>query len=402
MSGGFIYVLIFLSLVIAALITLLSITIMKQKKTEKELKRVLQERLQAEEMMKQREERYRNLVEFSPDAIIVQKDEDIVFFNETWLSLIGADSEEIMAERSLWDFVHPEDVEATKRCIHTVENEKKIQFFDTRLVRCSGQTAAAEIKALPVLFQDEPVVHMIIRDVSEKKRLEEIYQNSEKLSVLGQLAAGIAHEIRNPLTTIGGFVQLMKPKVKNHDLYFDMILSELERINFIVSEFLMLSKPQVVQYNEKNLITILEDVITLLKTQAVMNQIEIIFRCEIRHLTIDCIENHLKQVFINVMKNAVDAMPGGGKLDISVKLSNEDQVLLRFQDEGPGISEELLPLLGQPFYTTKDKGTGLGLMVSYKIIEDHQGRIHIESEQERGTTVSIALPIRQDASERMD
>nr|WP_274520941.1 ATP-binding protein [Paenibacillus sp. TCA20] len=105
-----------------------------------------------------------------------------------------------------------------------------------------------------------------------------------------------------------------------------------------------------------------------------------------------CVENQLKQVFINVLKNAIEAMPGGGKIDISVTLNENDNIVISFVDNGAGIPEAKLARIGEPFYSTKDKGTGLGLMVSYKIIQNHQGTIHIESEVGRGTGVIIQIP----------
>jgi two-component system, sporulation sensor kinase E len=113
-----------------------------------------------------------------------------------------------------------------------------------------------------------------------------------------------------------------------------------------------------------------------------------------------CEPNQLKQVFINILKNAIEVMPGGGNIYVTIQSSDQDHILISIQDEGTGISEDKLKRLGEPFYTTKDRGTGLGLMVSYKIIEEHQGRIHVESEEGKGTVFHLTLPVRQNTEER--
>ncbi|WP_284200206.1 ATP-binding protein [Alicyclobacillus sacchari] len=133
----------------------------------------------------------------------------------------------------------------------------------------------------------------------------------------------------------------------------------------------------------------------LLETQALLNQVEIVFESATEELIIDCVENQLKQVFINLVKNAIEAMPNGGTVSVHLTLSGDEEVLLTVQDQGVGIPEEKLARLGEPFYTTKDKGTYLGLMVSFKIVEQHGGAIRYRSTPGQGTTAEIHLPLRK-------
>ena len=171
------------------------------------------------------------------------------------------------------------------------------------------------------------------------------------------------------------------------------MLSELDRINDIVSEFMVIAKPQVVNFEMKDLRKTLHGVISLLDTQAILSKVQIhteIIDDDIP--LINCEENQLKQVFINILKNAIEAMTGGGDIIIQMKV-DDNKIIIRFIDEGCGISEERLPMLGEPFYTTKEKGTGLGLMVCHKIIEAHRGTLHIKSQIDAGTTVDLILPI---------
>jgi two-component system, chemotaxis family, CheB/CheR fusion protein len=259
--------------------------------------------------------------------------------------------------------------------------------------RKNGQPYWEAVKFLPIKGRSGQVIHYlkISEDITDRKATEELLRKSEMLSAVGQLAAGIAHEIRNPLTALKGFTKLLGSGVHN-DSYISIMASELERIEEIVSELLVLAKPQAVDYLPKEIGGVLHDVIMLLETQAIINKVEIITEFEDKLPLVSCVENQLKQVFINVLKNAVESMPNGGNLIVRAKRTEDRRIKISIIDEGCGIPERKLAKLGEPFYTTKNKGTGLGLMVSYKIIENHQGTIHITSQEGVGTNVDIFLP----------
>ncbi|MCM3784975.1 PAS domain-containing protein [Neobacillus mesonae] len=258
--------------------------------------------------------------------------------------------------------------------------------------RKDGEEFWESVKMIPITDKKGEIIHFVklSEDISERKNAEEMLRKTEMLSAVGQLAAGIAHEIRNPLTALKGFTKLLSKK-ESGNAYIDIMLTELDRIEQIVSELLVLAKPQAVQFTEHGLEPIIQDVIMLLETQAIMNNVEITAICE-PDVKVMCVENQIKQVFINVLKNAIEAMPGGGKIHISVLLNEQGNIMVSFVDNGAGIPEAKLARIGEPFYSTKDKGTGLGLMVSYKIIENHQGTIQIESEEGKGTVVLIQIP----------
>ncbi|MED0736582.1 ATP-binding protein [Aneurinibacillus thermoaerophilus] len=262
----------------------------------------------------------------------------------------------------------------------------------------NGEPKVFDVIKVPLFHSDGQRKGIVVigRDITELKKTEELLRKSEKLSVVGQLAAGVAHEIRNPLTSIRGFVQFLR-EGNFKDEYFTTMLSELDRIELIVNEFLVLAKPQVMNFRRKNLSTLLHQVIALLSTEAVINNIQIVTDFIPVTALVDCDENQLKQVFINILKNAIEAMPNGGQITVQLK-QQHDKVLLYFIDQGYGIPEERIQKLGEPFYTTKEKGTGLGLMISYKIIQSHQGSIQIKSRENIGTTVEVILPIAFDES----
>lgn len=269
----------------------------------------------------------------------------------------------------------------------TVRTEEKIKINN-------HQTLIFDVTKVPMFHEDGSRKGLVVfgRDITEHLKTEESLRKSEKLSVVGQLAAGVAHEIRNPLTSLKGFIQLLAENESNKK-YCDIMISELNRVNEIVSEFLSIAKPQVKNFKEKNICTVLKEVVQLLSAQAHLKNIEIVLHCEMDFAFVFCDENQLKQVFVNILKNAIESIiDHDSKIIVHVKKDPSNYLLIQIVDFGIGISPERIQKLGEPFYTTKEKGTGLGLMVSYKIIETHGGEIKIHSEVGKGTTVDIRLP----------
>ncbi|MBS4174905.1 PAS domain S-box protein [Bacillus sp. FJAT-49736] len=344
----------------------------------------------AEDEARQREEIYRNLVENSPDAALLAAGNEILFINDTGVHLLGATTKEIILEKSLLDIIHPNFHSIATEQMNS--NEDKTEFMEYKLVRLDGSEVDVEMKGISTVYQNRPVRHIIFRDITERKQTQELLLNSEKLSVAGQLAAGIAHEVRNPLTAIKGFLQLLQSEPLTHSNYFDIIGSEIDRIELILSELLVLAKPQDLKFEMKKLVVIIEHVKALIDTHAIMKNIVINTYYECEELMIKCDENQLKQVFINLLKNSIEAMPDGGTVTIEMKKHGPDKVKMLFKDTGNGIPEHLLKKIGQPFFTTKENGTGLGFMISKQIIENHQGTIHIWSDS-KGTIIEVILPI---------
>ncbi|PLT28972.1 ATP-binding protein [Peribacillus deserti] len=224
--------------------------------------------------------------------------------------------------------------------------------------------------------------------------MQEQLRKSDTLNVVGELAAGIAHEIRNPMTALKGFIQLLEGSIQeDFSTYFRVITSELQRIETIITEFLVLAKPQAVKFLQKDINVILKDTIELLTAQSLMQNIQFETDYNSGIENIYCEGNQLKQVFINIIKNAIEVMPAGGTIKVKTDRYKDKFVGISISDQGQGIPEEKIKKLGEPFYTTKERGTGLGLMVSYKIIEEHKGWIDVESKVGSGTTFHIFLPL---------
>ncbi|MGY2613524.1 ATP-binding protein [Bacillus pretiosus] len=246
-----------------------------------------------------------------------------------------------------------------------------------------------EARCLPLLHDK---IMIIVRDITERKKTEELLNKSDTLAAIGQLAAGVAHEVRNPLTVIKGFIQLFQINKEDQEKYFDLMLSEIERIEAILQEFLSIAKTDEINTEQRNIYQIYNNVVSLMNTKAIMTNIQVELYADTKDISIECSENQLKQVFINILQNSIEAMPDGGKITIHIKEINDEGVIIHVIDEGIGIPEDRIKRLGEPFYSTKEKGTGIGLMLSYKIIESHQGNISIMSEVGVGTTVTIYLP----------
>ncbi|HDR3659933.1 TPA: PAS domain-containing protein [Bacillus paranthracis] len=246
-----------------------------------------------------------------------------------------------------------------------------------------------EARCLPLLHDK---IMIIVRDITERKKTEELLNKSDTLAAIGQLAAGVAHEIRNPLTVIKGFIQLFQINKEDQEKYFDLMLSEIERIEAILQEFLSIAKTDEISTEKKNIYQIFKNVVSLMNTKAIMTNIQVELYTNSKDIIIECSENQLKQVFINILQNSIEAMPDGGEISIHIKEIGKDGIIISVIDKGIGIPEERIKRLGEPFYSTKEKGTGIGLMLSYKIIESHQGNISIMSEVGVGTTVTIYLP----------
>ncbi|WP_166241390.1 ATP-binding protein [Paenibacillus turpanensis] len=217
-------------------------------------------------------------------------------------------------------------------------------------------------------------------------------QHSEKLMMVGQLAAGIAHEIRNPLTVLSGYVSLLSKEAQLKGK-MDILKSEVDRINRIVNEFLLLAKPSEPRFQPARIDTILSEIKLLYNAAAQDKGIEIELKAADSLPEIICDADQMKQVFMNLIKNAMEAMEGSGSITIEVNNAPHNRIHIRITDQGNGICEEELRKVGEAFYTTKEDGTGLGLMISQNIIEKHGGTLTLSSKLHVGTTVTIRLPV---------
>lgn len=345
-----------------------------------------------EQKLNEKENSFLQLLEGLPLSVLITKKGFVHYVNPAALRLVNA--------------AHPRDVLGISTDVvvdasyHNKLMKRRAKYAESGeigsvdyLIRClDGQEKMVTGFTLIINYEGEKAAVGIFKDITEQQMEEDRVMQSEKLTTAGQLAAGIAHEIRNPLTSINGFVKLLRSAERSNELYFEIIESELKRIELIVNELLVLSKPQSVHVSGPiDVFAIMEQIITLMKVQAALKNIEIVPHYPMAPVFVQGEVNQLKQVFINLLKNAMEAMNQGGTITLDI-LHNAQEVQIIVQDEGIGMTQEQIQSLGQPFVTTKDTGTGLGLMITKNIIHNHGGTMNVESVPDHGTTFTIHLP----------
>lgn len=232
----------------------------------------------------------------------------------------------------------------------------------------------------------------IFEDLTEMKTLQEEMRQREKLADIGELSANMAHEIRNPIASLKGSIELLKEDTLSplHKArLMDIALSEMNRLNKIITDFLIYSRPKPIETRKFDLNELLEETIEMLRHREA-DKVEFEKRFN-GHLTVVADPQKLQQVFLNLGINAVDAMKDGGKLTVATQRIG-NTVTVSFEDTGDGIDAENLKKIYYPFFTTKDNGTGLGLSIAYRIIEDHGGQMTVSSRKGHGARFKIFLP----------
>ena len=226
------------------------------------------------------------------------------------------------------------------------------------------------------------------RDITESKNYEQEMKRLSGLDLIGQMAAGISHEIRNPMTTVRGFLQLLSTKedCMQYSEFFTLMIDELDRANSIITEFLSMGNTRSSDLQELNLNSILNDIMPLLQGDAFNENKQVLMKMsKIPNLLLN--RNEIRQLILNLYRNGLEAMKPGKTLTIHT-YTEKDEVILAIEDEGVGIDTEVLEKLGTPFFSTKDNGTGLGLGVCYGIAARHRAKIDIETSPE-GTTFFV-------------
>jgi PAS domain S-box-containing protein len=246
------------------------------------------------------------------------------------------------------------------------------------------------IKSFPVFDEEDNIIGAVevSKDITEAKQVEKEMARFERLNLIGEMAAGFGHEIRNPMTTVRGFLQILqgKPECLVYNNYFNLMIEEIDRANSIISEFLSLAKHKMIDLRKYNLNTIIEAIYPLILADAIHNDQSIELElADIPDLLIDKKETH--QLIYNLVRNGLEAMPSGGCLTIKT-YTDRDEVVLAVKDQGEGIDQGIMNKLGMPFVTTKENGTGLGLAICYSIVRRHEAKMEIDSGP-GGTTFAI-------------
>jgi len=274
-------------------------------------------------------------------------------------------------------------------------NNRKSIKIETKFRSNEKDSMYFKLYAYPlrnIMDKVEGVV-VVLEDISEIRKLENQIRRAEKLSATGELASGIAHEIRNPLGIIKTISQTIYNDIEDEEIKegIDIIIHEVDRANTVIKGLLDFAKPSIGHIGAQSVNKVIRNIILITYKYAQQHHVKINYDYneDVMGL-ID--EEKLKQAFINIIFNSIQAMPRGGIININVVLQ-EDWIKVSFKDEGIGISPEKLEKIFEPFYTTKDTGTGLGLPITHRIIEEHKGFMEVSSIVGEGTTIDIFLPV---------
>jgi PAS domain S-box-containing protein len=329
------------------------------------------------------------------------------YANEAFARTTGYSPEELLA-LSVADLVHPSDLEATMdRYRRRQSGEILDQVFEIKIIRKDGVTITASYSVALTPYEGKMATVGFLRDVTEKQRVRKALWQSQRLASIGRLAAEIAHEINNPLTSALTFSKLAQrivteepftgsrlPELRQYISYLD---AEASRCAGIAKGLLDFSRQGEIDIKENDLKEILDKTIDIVRHRSQLAQIELETSYDPKVPHVVCDFRRLQQALLNIMWNAIEAMPDGGLLRVATSFAEGQQVVtIEITDTGIGISEDHLERVFEPFFTTKDeaKGVGLGLAVAYGIIRQHQGQLSAQSQQGEGTRFTIQLPAR--------
>jgi len=267
----------------------------------------------------------------------------------------------------------------------------------------------ANLTLSPIIKDNEKNVAgiLLIQDTSFIKELQESTKQADHLTTLSALTTGMAHEIRNPLSGIRGSAQLLLKDLKTneHREYMEIVITEVDRINRLIKKMMHLTRPAPDNFKPTNIHRVLEEILALEKETLKKKKGRFVQIYDPSLPSIEGNEDELKQVFLNLVKNAVEASPEGGEVRIVTQFSSNytfrktqdapamHNIIIEIIDSGSGMTDETLKKIFTPFFTTKKRGTGLGMVISLNIIESHNGKIKVNSKREVGTTVQVFLPV---------
>lgn len=335
------------------------------------------------------QERFYKVFESSPNliAIISLDGCRYVDVNSAWILNTGYPRDEVVGYKG--NILQMKSVDSNEyidgmgidNC-ETIRNEKI--YFKTK----SNDMRQGLLSRELIEIDGEKCVISAVTDITERVLLEKEMTRLDRFNLIGEMAAGIAHEIRNPMTTVRGFLQVAKDNPSSQ--YFDLMIDELDRANEIITEYLTLAKNKITNQTTQQINQLIKALHPLIKAEATLTNKEILLELgECPDLQLD--EKEIRQMLLNLCLNGLEAMESGGTLTIKT-YSSSNEVTLEVIDEGTGIDKEILEKIGTPFFTTKEKGTGLGLSVCYSVANRHKAVIDVDS-SEKGTTFRVQFCI---------
>jgi two-component system nitrogen regulation sensor histidine kinase GlnL len=337
----------------------------------------------------------------------------VVTFNQAAEGLTGLAKAAVLGRPATESF--PRSPEFVSQMIRTLETGQTTLYHDAPIVRRDGGTCYVDLTCSPVNDDAGALLGVVavFRDRTVLREMEEVSRHSDRLSLLGTMAAGIAHEVKNPLGGIRGAAQILRKGVTEGSgdaatlaQCADLVISQVDRIDRLIEELLEFSSPKKLRVADVNVNKVLNDVVQLMRAD--VGDARVTFRLEFDPSLppVSGDEPRLEQVFLNLLRNAVDAVQardGGGtirvvsRMDLDLHLGRPDRpprpmIAVEIADDGPGVRREDLDKLFVPFFTTKARGTGLGLVMCHKLVEEHGGTLRLASRQGEGTTARVVLP----------
>jgi two-component system, sporulation sensor kinase E len=334
------------------------------------------------------------------DGIIVtDREYRIRAVNRTARRMLRLQAGELL-EKVVWMVIRDQDIADFVE--KQVKSDARIEEEEFDAVQ-GASTAIYSLSAAPYVKNKRiDGTLLVIRDVTEKKQRDAQLRRAENLASLTTLAAGVAHEIKNPLASIGIHIQLMRRELQSSgcidrvsgEEYLAVLDEEIERLNGIVVDFLFAVRPMDTRMKSEDINKLAEDMIDFVKYELEEHNIKTELKLKPGLPKIQIDQKYMKQVLLNIIKNAISAMPEGGTITVRT-CRKDDGIAVQIGDTGYGISKEHMSKIFEPYFTTRDFGSGLGLTVVYKIIKEHGGDITLDSKEGEGTVFTITLPLPQ-------
>ena len=358
------------------------------------------ERKKVEEELQERERKLRTIFDVLPVGIsILDANRKIIYGNPALERILGISMEGLLrGDYKSRTYLRPDSTPMPAEeyaSARVVKEQRAIYNVETGVLKEDGRIVWTDVSAVPVKFPDWKVV-IVTSDITNRKRSEEELQKSERHRIIGTFISGIAHEIRNPLVSVKGFFQLLNDKEiseKDKQEIAGLAVNEIKRMEYLLDSLLSFARPSKGELIKSDIHKLIKDCFVFIKHGASKQGINMTAQLDAdpSHSLVD--PKQIQQVFLNFSMNALDAMKNGGTLRISTTyLKVQNMIHIMFRDTGHGIKKKNMPRLFEPFFTTKENGTGLGLSICQRIIENHKGKISVESEEGKGTTVHVSLP----------
>ncbi|HAU32550.1 MAG: Signal transduction histidine kinase, nitrogen specific, NtrB [Desulfotomaculum sp. 46_296] len=343
------------------------------------------ERNKSEEALRLSEECFSKVFRANPVSmsLIALADEKIIDTNEVFIENCGYSREEVIGH-SFLDINLINSIDYS-RIIERIKEHGHIYNYELEYCKKSGETGTGLYSGVLINLRGQPCLLTLVNDITVLRKFEKEMLRLESLNLIGQMAGGIAHEIRNPMTTVRGYLQYLgdKKECMSFKDVFDLMIDELDRANSIVTDYLSLSKHKAIELKIQNLNDIIKAAYPLIQADVKKAGVKLVVETEkIPDLPLD--EKEIRQLIFNLVRNSIEAMTNGGVLTIRTYLDDKD-IVMAVQDQGAGIDSELIEKIGTPFFTTKENGTGLGLAVCYSIADRHNAVIKVKSGS-NGTT----------------